>query len=288
MTGTLHQYIQQSMHADGFQTVTHAGGGILLFGLVLGIVLEWKKFYEGQPANWMAPILHTLIIAAVLGLYPYLINLITAFVGSFGDLASNADKAGAIFKERHLKLLVVTMKGQIEGGNGLFGVLSVENLKMVAVNFVALLLSIITIALITALKFIQAMVLRVLVYLGPVMISLGVLPGPFRNFPANWVMLFFSISFWSVVMNAMLSMMAGMNSQIQIASEISLLEEITNAVTWIMLIIGMPALTTALVYGGGFGPAIGEAGQVITAGVQASSFATRGSQIIAKFASKLK
>lgn len=268
LSGTLEQYVHDSLLSQGFSSMTKVGGGVLLLGLLIGLLMEWGKFYQGQPGNWMDPVLRALLIAALIGLYPFIIQLITSFVASFGDLAEGSDKASAIFKQRNLKFLELLQK-QTEGG--LLDNLSFNRFKLNMIQLVTILLSWITIGLIEALKFIQAMVLRVLIFLGPVMFACGALPGPFRQFPMNWIMLFFTISFWSVVMSAMLALLASMTGQIPSTDELGLIEEIINSLTWIMVILSVPALSTALVYGGGFNSAIGEVARIATGGVSSAA-----------------
>lgn len=291
LPGTLEQYITSSLHSDGFISMTKAGGGVLLLGLLLGLLIEWAKFYQGQPANWMDPVIKVLFIAALIGLYPFIIQLVTSFIASFGDLADGSQKAGAVFHARQVKMLELL---QSDGDGGFLSSINLNNMKIWFIKFLTLILSWITMGLIEALKFIQALVLRVLIFLGPVMFACGALPGPFRQFPMNWIMLFFSISFWSVVMSAMLSMLASMTSQTVSGGELGFIEEIINSLTWIMVILSVPALSASLVYGGGFTSALSEVAGVATGGATsaavigntAANAGSKGASVLGAIASK--
>lgn len=264
LSGTLDQYISAALQSEGFLSMTKAGGGVLLLGLLVGLLMEWLKFYQGRQANWIEPVLRVLLVAALIGLYPFIIKLVTSFIASFGDLGESSQKASEIFKQRLLLFIDLIKK---ETDKGFLDSLSMNRLKLNLLGSVAEILSYITIGLIEALKFIQAMVLRILVFLGPVMLAAGAIPGPFRRFPANWFMLFFSVSFWSVVMSSMLSMLAATTSQILFASDIGYVQEIVESLTWIMVIFSVPMLSAALVYGGGFNSALGEVSNITTGGV---------------------
>lgn len=291
LSGTLEQYLHASLQSQGFTSMTKVGGGVLLLGLLIGLLIEWGKFYQGQYANWMGPVLKVVVIAAIIGLYPFIIKLVTSFIASFGDLADGSDKASAVFKARQLKMWELMQK---ESEGGFLAAININNLKLAFLKILTLLLSWITIGLVEALKFIQAMVLRVLIFLGPVMFASGALPGPFRQFPMNWFMLFFSISFWSVVMNAMLAMLASMTVQTISANELGFIEEIVNSLTWIMVILSVPALSAALVYGGGFTSAISEVASIATGGAVSSAAivntgttsASKGASMLGSIASK--
>ena len=292
LSGTLEQYIQASLQSEGFLSMTQASGGVLLLGFLIGLLIEWGKFHQGQPANWMGPVLKVLLIAAMIGLYPFIIQLVTSFITSFGDLSEGVSKVTSIFKERHLKFLDL-MKDESSGG--FLGAMNLNNLKLVFLQALTFLLGAITVGLVGALQFIQALVLRVLIFLGPVMLASGALPGPFRQFPINWLMLFFSISFWSVVMSAMLTMLSSMTAQTISANDLGYIEEIMNSLTWIMLILSVPALSSALIYGGGFTSAISEVASLATGGVSSAAVigssavnsASKGASVLGSIASKL-
>lgn len=132
LSGTLEQYIQTSLQSEGFSSMVKVGGGVLLLGLLIALLMEWWKFYQGQPANWMKPVLQVLLVAALIGLYPFIIHLVTSFIASFGDLAESSNRANEIFKQRLLLFLDLIKK---ETELGFIGSLSL-NRSAVPANFV--------------------------------------------------------------------------------------------------------------------------------------------------------
>ena len=254
---SLERLIASGLQSESFSTLMRAGGGILLLGFLLNLLLEWVKFYQGERPNWAGPIFGVLVTSLALAIYPFIIQIVVSWVGIFGDLEDASKQASAVFSGR-MERFIGALENVKEDASLLEIFTGINELKASILWALTLLLKYVTLALIMSLKVIQGLILRTLVFIGPVFLSLGILPGPFKRLPMNWFVLFFTISFWSVVMNSLLKMLANSTQNI-VLGEVNLSEEIIISFVWIFLIISVPALSSALIYGSGFSGVFSEA-----------------------------
>jgi hypothetical protein len=310
--GNLASHISTALSSTGYQTLIQAGGGILLFGFLLSLLLEWIKFHKGDKADWAGPIVNVVMVSLGLAMFPFIIQIVVSGLGIFGDLEQGTQTASQVFQQRmdrffdevknedqersniisnkfkyknkttfydekfrierdskearaareiaHQKSQENEEKNKKTNGWGFSGVLGsiFKQVQSEILFWITILLKYFTIALVISLKVIQALLLKILVFLGPVMIAFGAVPGPFRQFPMNWFMLFFTVSFWSVVMNALLYMLAESTREVTTGA-VNFSEEIIISFVWIFLIMAVPLLSTALIYGSGFSGVFSEA-----------------------------